>query len=81
MKRDNNAIDWEEANQRYLVESLTVVRETIELSLGHRREDARPRKRPRGERRLKAARREMPGPPALDVVCDAFELSPFERRD
>ena len=79
MKDEIGAGGWAEANQRYLVEALAVVRETIELSVGHRHEDARPRKGPRGKRRLEAARREMPGPPALDVVCDAFELSPFER--
>ena len=69
---------WTEANQRYLMARVDVVREYV----------ARPATQPassndeavrRAESLAEQARRAMPASAALDVLCDLFSLSSFER--
>jgi ATP-dependent 26S proteasome regulatory subunit len=61
--------DWTDANQRYLTAALEEVRDLLggEGSPGTMRGN------------LEDLRRELAAPPALDRVCEAFALSPFER--
>ena len=72
---------WSEANQRYLTAALGLVREAVERHAA--RSDEAPRGETTAESGLKAAledaRHALPGPSALDTLCDAFDLSPFER--
>ncbi len=70
-------ITWHEANQRYLVAALALVRQALE------RHAARAQGRPlpaagEAQAALEAAR-DLPAPAALDTLCTAFGLSPFER--
>ena len=59
--------DWAEANQRYLMARLALVREHLAGAPGDAAEAVE---------RMAA---ELPAPAALDRLCDAFSLSPFER--
>jgi ATP-dependent 26S proteasome regulatory subunit len=58
---------WQEANQRYLVAALAVLREILEG------------KGQSAGQELEAAVSEMPSPPALETLTAAFGLSAFER--
>jgi ATP-dependent 26S proteasome regulatory subunit len=58
---------WHEANQRYLVTALAVLREILEG------------KGQSAGQELEAAASEMPSPPALETLSAAFGLSAFER--
>jgi len=64
--------DWQEANQRYLVAALGRVGEVLRRHLGQEAGGD-------SDRELTRAAAELPGPAALDSVCAAFGLSPFER--
>ena len=73
-----NINNWAEANQRYLTAQLAVVREALQRhaargaeSLGSSTFES--------EQALSEAANVMPAPPALDHLCAAFNLSPFER--
>ena len=70
---------WHEANQRYLTASLADVRGTLERHVA-RAQDA-PEKEERDEpaRELQESTNAMTAPPALETLCMAFGLSPFER--
>jgi len=71
-----SAEDWTEANQRYLTARLALVREALA------RHGASPDAMPAGadaEQALREAAQAMLAPAALDTLCDAFSLSPFER--
>ena len=72
--------DWPEANQRYLMAALGVVRASLE---GHKRGAQDVEKNPECDQAAIEALREagdaMPAPPALETLCAAFRLSPFER--
>lgn len=74
-----NEISWAEANQRCLMAALAVVRARLR---GHGRSDA-PQDDASSietlEEMLRGATAAIPTPPALDIVCAAFGLSPFER--
>jgi hypothetical protein len=67
---------WVEANQRYLMARIAVVHGRIARLAGGADADA-------GEQRRRAAADAdslaMPSPPALDVLCQLFSLSAFER--
>ena len=66
---------WPEANQRYLAAALDGVRAALERhASGHG-----PAGAPDRAEELAAARAAVPGTPALDTVCAAFGLTPFER--
>jgi hypothetical protein len=68
-------VDWAEANQRYLTAALAEVRRELERHAGTGEPvSAEPKSPESGE---KAA--EMPAPPALEILCGLFGLSPFER--
>jgi hypothetical protein len=71
---------WHEANQRYLVESLAVVKTVLEKHAAHAEEPVKSDDAEAAARKqLEGARSAMSTPPALEVVCRAFGLSPFER--
>jgi ATPase family associated with various cellular activities (AAA) len=68
---------WAEANQRYLMAALGVVRAALE----RRVRDPAQANAGAGQlqQALEAAAAAMPSPPALQRVCTVFGLSPFER--
>jgi ATPase family associated with various cellular activities (AAA)/Winged helix domain, variant len=67
------AIDWQSANQRYLVAALGRVREALRRHAGDEAggDDT--------ELQLSDAAAALPAPAALDAVCASFGLSSFER--
>jgi len=74
---------WSEDNQRYLVAALAEVRAALERHAAPTQSDEQ---RSHGSREQDGQKPDsadiamgMPAPPALDVVCAAFGLSPFER--
>jgi hypothetical protein len=76
--------NWHEANQRYLMAAMAVVRESLEQHAA--RADSQAGEQPLTDapsgatrQSLKQAAAEMPAPPALETLCAAFALSPFER--
>jgi hypothetical protein len=82
-------LDWAAANQRYLMAAVGVVRATLdryvdrthdtgtEASVHAVEADAGPVATARAD--LADAAASMPAPPALDIVCETFGLSSFER--
>jgi hypothetical protein len=71
------ADSWQESNQRYLVAALAAVRDTLERHVHHRENAPEPGEQ--GEQPLPAASGSaMPAPPALETLCAAFGLTPFE---
>jgi len=75
---------WQAANQRYLLAALDAVRECLERHVGRRGQGAPeapepPFPSPELRKHLDEAERSLPGPAAVDVLADAFGLSPFER--
>jgi hypothetical protein len=68
--------DWQEANQRYLVAALGLVREALRRHIGDGDGDGGDGE---AERELSEAAAELPAPAALDRVCANFALSDFER--
>src|SRR5262245_14870581 len=76
----DDADNWAEANQRYLMARLAVVREALRRHVA-RAQDAAAPPQPEidVEKNLREAAEAMPAPPALDTLCAAFSLSPFER--
>lgn len=58
---------WHEANQRYLMARVALARERV---AGHTQGAAE---------EVEGAALALPAPSALDTLCDAFRLSPFER--
>src|SRR4030095_15953677 len=82
-------LDWAAANQRYLMAAVGVVRATLdryvdrthdtgtEASVHAVEADADAVATARAD--LGDAAASMPAPPALDIVCETFGLSSFER--
>lgn len=78
--------DWNEANQRYLMAALGVVRETLERHI-ERSQEAREAERQTAcapqesaaRMTLKEAEEALPSPAALETLCAMFDLSAFER--
>ena len=68
--------DWREANRRYLMASLGLVREALQHHAA-RGEGAGPSEALERAPETDAAR--LPVPPALETLCGQFGLSPFER--
>jgi hypothetical protein len=66
--------DWTGANQRYLMAAVGVVREMLQH---HVQDEEAPDGLAR--QRLDEAAAAMPSPSALDLLCEKFELSEFER--
>ena len=73
-----NTGNWAEANQRYLMARLAVVRGALQR-LAARTQDAPAPAEPETEDSLRRAAEAMPARASLDVLCAAFGLSPFER--
>ena len=73
--------NWQEANQRYLLAALGVVLDTLERYAGRAGDPSETRREPDPAARsaVEEAAAAMPSPAALDVLCDRFGLSPFER--
>jgi hypothetical protein len=62
---------WSEANQRYLMARLSMIRYALDRHTGKPSTDPQPE--------IDAARQGLPAPAVLDTVCDIFGLSTFER--
>jgi len=91
----NVAVDWRQANQRYLLAAMAVVRAALDRHAGRREHGqeeagsgpARPDSASRGsvadaaaaQAEMEAAAAAMPAPPALEVIRERFGLSAFER--
>lgn len=87
--------NWYEANQRYLTAALAEVRCVLEQHVSLRQNAARSQDAPvtvEPDRMAQQALRQgsgqilreaavaMPAPPALEILCEIFALSPFERQ-
>jgi len=75
-----DANNWAEANQRYLMARLAVVRAVLQRHAARSQDTpvSQPSEREL-EDNLRQAKEAMPAPAALDTLCAAFGLSPFER--
>lgn len=72
--------EWPEANQRYLMAALAVVRSALEQHTRRETDDVKGGERTRAaEQALHEAEQALPAPSALETLCRAFRLSPFER--
>jgi SpoVK/Ycf46/Vps4 family AAA+-type ATPase len=72
--------DWPEANQRYLMAAVGLVRSALERHARKSKDDANNREcDPAAEEALREAAQALPAPSALERLCAAFQLSPFER--
>jgi ATPase family protein associated with various cellular activities (AAA)/winged helix domain-containing protein len=75
-----NADNWAEANQRYLMARLAIVRDALQRHAARTQEAAAPAQSELEiEKNLREALESMPAPAALDTLCVTFGLSPFER--
>jgi hypothetical protein len=75
---DTSTTNWHEANQRYLIAALAVVRAALERHAARRTQDTS-EPEGQGEPALQQAAGAMPAPPALEALRDTFGLTPFER--
>src|SRR5262249_32100200 len=71
--------NWYEANQRYLMASLSVIREDLQRHVDARNDEAATAKREKAAQAVGEARSALPSSPALDSLCEVFGLSSFER--
>jgi ATPase family associated with various cellular activities (AAA) len=75
--------NWSEANQRYLIAALAAVRAALERHAARVSGEAPPSQADESslaaQEGLRQAFAELPAPAALDTLCAAFALSPFER--
>jgi ATP-dependent 26S proteasome regulatory subunit len=78
---EQDAVNWHEANQRYLMAALAEVRQALEEHAA-RSQDPPDAAAPNGAapQPLPEAAAAMPAPPALEALCGLFGLSPFERQ-
>src|SRR5215216_105781 len=79
---ENNT--WYEANQRYLMARLAFVRAALQAHAAHERGEPGEAPSPEealaaAEQSLREAEEALPSASALDILCSAFGLSPFER--
>jgi hypothetical protein len=74
----DDANNWAEANQRYLMARVAMVREALRRHVARAQDDPPPPEID-VEKNLREAAEAMPAPAALDTLCAAFGLSPFER--
>jgi hypothetical protein len=74
------AIDWPKANQRYLMAAVALVRSALERHTRKSKENANESECDQAaEEMLRDAGQALPAPSALETLCAAFRLSPFER--
>lgn len=76
--------NWNEANQRYLMAALGVVREALERHLSRSQPELESHasdapQESTAEQALKEAAAALPSPAALEMLCKMFGLSAFER--
>jgi SpoVK/Ycf46/Vps4 family AAA+-type ATPase len=73
--------DWFEANNRYLMASIALVRDTLERHVKHGKDDAHTEKTSNASLAEKCdhARNALPAPSALDTLAATFSLSDFEK--
>ncbi|HLF26603.1 MAG TPA: ATP-binding protein [Anaerolineae bacterium] len=70
---------WEQANQRYLMAALGRVREALASTIARAGDQTTASPTQSAQLALEEARDQLPAPSALDTLCAAFGLSPFER--
>lgn len=71
---------WDEANQRYLLTALNLVRQALEAHNAHDHDlETRAEHTRRLQRELEDVATLLPGPTAVARLCTSFGLSPFER--
>jgi hypothetical protein len=77
----NATVDnWQEANQRYLMARIAGVRRALKHHIARVQDRVKEEYDDQAEARvLDEATRALPAPAALDSLCAAFSLSPFER--
>jgi hypothetical protein len=73
---DQATVTWTDANQRYLAAALAAVERALAQHAGQPVDAEAPATT--GQRLVEMAAA-MPTPPALDSLCQLFDLSPFER--
>jgi AAA+ superfamily predicted ATPase len=72
--------EWPEANQRYLMAAVAVVRATLEHHTRRDTDEVKNGERTRAaEQAVDEAAQALPTPSALETLGKAFRLSPFER--
>ncbi|MFZ3168355.1 MAG: ATP-binding protein [Candidatus Methanoperedens sp.] len=72
--------NWLEANQHYLTASLAVIRGVLERHAKHiKGAQEADKDDDKAQQVLQEAASAMPAPAALEMLCTAFSLSPFER--
>jgi hypothetical protein len=72
--------EWPEANQRYLMAAVGLVRSALERHTRKTKDDSKDSKGDCAtEEALDEATKALPAPSALETLCAAFRLSPFER--
>jgi hypothetical protein len=71
---------WSQANQRYLMAALDVVRAGLESHAAQRQEAEYDGRAKAAQGALEAAAAAMPRPAALEILADRFHLSPFEQQ-
>lgn len=76
MNSVETTLDWTTANQRCLAAELAVLKSLIYPAVAELREGV---EESEASRDFQKARADLPAPPALDWLCQAFGLSPFER--
>jgi len=76
---DTSITNWQEANQRYLVAALAMVRAALERHVARTQGAPEPEERDEPTRALREAADAMPAPPALETLSETFGLTPFER--
>lgn len=71
------AADWEQANQRYLIATLALLKNRLE----HYKQDISDTEdqQPMLQRALQEAEAALPAPANLTTLCETFKLSTFER--
>src|SRR6266404_5002844 len=73
-------MDWPKANQRYLMAAIAVVKSALEQHTRRTKGETKNSDDGRGaELALREAAKALPAPSALEILCAAFRLSPFER--
>ena len=77
-------IEWHEANKRYLMASLGVVREHLDSYRASKKNEEKQKYFPQPEnlqawKEYKTAAKNLPGKAAIDTLTDLFGLSSFER--
>jgi hypothetical protein len=72
-------IEWPEANQRYLMAAVALVRTALERHAHKAKDDASAKVDTAADKAFHEAAGAMPAPSALERLCAAFQLSPFER--